>query len=79
LPTPEELRQAALAALRGDRLNEALPCYRVFLALRPNEAAMWINYGIALRRKGKLKAALACQLRARGDCAQLGRHPRQSG
>lgn len=63
-PTLAELRAAAIAAHHRGETEAARTKYRLYLAHRPGDAAIWTNLG-ALHRKSKdYEAAVACQRRA---------------
>ncbi|WP_051150442.1 hypothetical protein [Rubellimicrobium thermophilum] len=64
LTSPAALREAAIAAHRAGRLDEALGRYAAFLARGPKDAGVWTNLGALLRQQGRHDLALAAQERA---------------
>ncbi|MEM9047542.1 MAG: tetratricopeptide repeat-containing glycosyltransferase family protein [Pseudomonadota bacterium] len=62
--TMSELRQQAIDAHQNGDLDRALGLYRMFLANRPEDAAIWSNLGALHRKKKAFPAAVACQRRA---------------
>ncbi|GIX15735.1 MAG: hypothetical protein KatS3mg118_3694 [Paracoccaceae bacterium] len=63
-PTLAELRKAAIAAHQAGDLARAKQLYRLVLAARPADAAIWTNLGALHRREKDYRAAVACQRRA---------------
>lgn len=61
--TLRHLRQAAIAAhSKGD--SSALGAYARYLSRAPQDAPMWSNFGVLMRKQGRYPAALRAQQRA---------------
>jgi predicted O-linked N-acetylglucosamine transferase (SPINDLY family) len=59
---PDRIWQAALSAHAAGDLERAIPAYRQYLQVRPQDARAWSNLGIGLKVLGNLpEAILACQ------------------
>jgi tetratricopeptide (TPR) repeat protein len=46
--------------MKPPQLDEGIGCYRAALALRPDSPGVYLNFGNALKDKGKLDQAIAC-------------------
>ena len=49
-----------IRALKAGKLDEAVRCFRDYLAQNPDDAAAYNNLGVALQRQGRPTDALAC-------------------
>lgn len=78
LPAPELLERGmalfarANAAAMVGKKEAAIACYRQVLALLPNWAEAWMNFGIVLAQTGQMAAAIAAQRMA---LALMPEHP----
>lgn len=62
--TVDALFNEAVALHRQNKIDEAEPLYRRYLALAPDHAQAWTNWGALLRKTGRLAAAIAAHRRA---------------
>ncbi|UYH55778.1 sulfotransferase [Qipengyuania sp. SS22] len=57
--TVDALARKAAALYRSARYDDAREAYRDLLALHPNRADDWVNFGLLLKRQGAFREALA--------------------
>jgi Flp pilus assembly protein TadD len=60
----KNLKKAAIQCQANDQLDEALKLYQLYTYARPQDKTVWINLGVALRKKRQYEAAIACYRRA---------------
>ncbi|MEM7176474.1 MAG: tetratricopeptide repeat protein [Pseudomonadota bacterium] len=57
------LFEEAVGHHQKDELDQAAPLYRAYLALVPDDAQAWTNFGALLRKRGQFQAAIAAHRR----------------
>ena len=60
----KQLMQRAITLHRDDKLDEAEPLYRNYLAIRPHNAHLWTNLGALLRRRDRYEPSIAAHRKA---------------
>ncbi|MGF1626112.1 MAG: tetratricopeptide repeat protein [Alphaproteobacteria bacterium] len=58
------VRADAIRLHQGGRTEQAIPLYRRYLAVRPQDSGIWCNLGVALRERKAFAAAEICYRRA---------------